>query len=219
MWWTYKGVICPCGGRVERCENMNLVGFEECKKEKDNRLYVIDPNTEKITNYINKGDRIVRKSSIDAFRSLKEQESEGVCDKWEMREFYKANTEELQLVMKELTQFERSFMFSITPYISFEHNSLIMGKGNKAVDIGTEQLIEITGLSRSMLYEVVKSLIDKDIIFRGKNSKNTQYYVNPWLYCKGNRINKVLRNMFKNYKILTQGGVLWKDFDDNIEIN
>lgn len=32
-----------------------------------------------------------------------------------------------------------------------------------------------------------------------------------WLFCKGNRINKVLKTMFKNYRIRVLGGVKWKD--------
>lgn len=196
---------------------MILVGFDEVETvKKDDRLYVIDPETKDIRNYINKGDKIVRKTSIDAFRNIKEQETKDICESWKMKDFYKTNSEEMQLVSKELSTNEKAFLFSIVPYISFDHNSLQIGKGKKAVDVGTEDLVEITGMSRSIVYSTINSLVDKDIIFRGKNSRNMQYYVNPWLFCKGNRINKVLKNMFKNYKIRSQGGVAWKDFDDKL---
>jgi hypothetical protein len=72
-------------------------------------------------------------------------------------------------------------------------------------------LVEITGLSRGAVYDAINSLIRKDIIYKGRNSKNRQYFVNPWLFCKGNRINKVLKTMFKNYRIRVLGGVKWKD--------
>lgn len=195
---------------------LNLVGFEdvETKKESD-KLEVINPNTNEVVNYINKGDKIVRKTSIDAFKQIKEQDiKEGVCEKWDMKEFYKANTEELQLVSSELSQNEKVFLFSITPYIAFDSNMIRKGHGRKAEDIGTEELIQITGLSRSILYETIKTLRKKDIIYKGENSKNRQYFVNPWLYCKGNRINKALKGMFENYRIRSQGNVLWKDFND-----
>jgi hypothetical protein len=50
----------------------------------------------------------------------------------------------------------------------------------------------------------------KDIICRNKNSKERQYFVNPWLFCKGNRINKVLQTMFRNYGVRVCGGIKWK---------
>jgi len=72
-------------------------------------------------------------------------------------------------------------------------------------------------MSRGLLYETIKSLAKKDIIYRGKNSKNRQYFVNPWLFCKGNRINKVLKTMFKNYRIKILGGKQWKYVKDGKE--
>lgn len=196
---------------------MNLVGFEDKGiRAEDDRLKVINPNTNETVNYINKGDKIVRKSSIESFKNIKEQESKETCVRWDMKEFYKTNVEEMQLISKELSQSEKAFLFSITPYVSFDDNLLQIGKGKKAVDIGTEDLIEITGISRSTLYSTIELLASKDIIYRGKNSRNKQYYVNPWLFCKGNRINKVLKAMFKNYKIRCKSNTLWKDLDDGI---
>ena len=192
---------------------MNLVGFNEEQKTEDKALKVINPDGE-IVNHINKGDKIVRKSSIDAFKEIKENEAKASCESWDMREFYKANTEELQLISKELSQNEKAFLFSIAPYISFDSNILQIGKGRKADDIGTEDLIGITGMSRSVLYYTIDLLHKKDIIYKGKNSRNRQFYINPWLYCKGNRINKVLRDMFKNYKIRSRNNVLWKDLNE-----
>ena len=105
------------------------------------------------------------------------------------------------------------FLFSIAPYVSFEDNHLQIGRGKKAVDIGTEDLINITGMSRSTLYETINLLASKDIIYRGINSRNRQYFVNPWLFCKGNMINKVLKTMFKNYKVRSKGNIPWKDLE------
>ena len=80
-------------------------------------------------------------------------------------------------------------------------------------EINFKTLSKITGISLGKLSEVVKSLIDKDILYKCKNSKNVQYFVNPWLFCKGNRINKVLKTMFKNYKIRTYG-VKWRELNN-----
>lgn len=192
---------------------MKLIGFNEEQMTEDRTLKVINSYGETV-NHINKGDKIVRKSSIDAFKEVKEKEAKISCESWDIKEFYKANTEELQLISKELSQNEKAFLFSIAPYISFDSNILQIGKGRKAEDIGTEDLIEITGMSRSILYQTIELLHKKDIIYKGKNSRNRQFYVNPWLYCKGNRINKVLRDMFKNYKIRSRNNVIWKDLNE-----
>jgi len=118
------------------------------------------------------------------------------------------NIDEIQKWMKELSTMEKAFLFSIVPYISYD--DCCLKYGNKK-DIGTEDLVKISGLSRGKVYAVVKTLRKKDIIYKGENSKTKQYFINPWLFCKGNRLNKVLRTMFKNYKIRVLGNTKWSD--------
>jgi len=179
------------------------------------KAYVINAKTGEQTNVLNEGDKIVRASSIKSFKTIKQgeegEQGKVECEKWKMKEFYKANVSEIQLLSKDLSQGEKAFLFSIAPYVSFDDNSLQIGHGKKAVDIGTEDLVEITGMSRSAVYDTINTLAAKDVIYRGKNSRNKQYYVNPWLYCKGNRINKVLKNMFKNYKVRSKSNISWND--------
>ena len=81
-------------------------------------------------------------------------------------------------------------------------------------DIGSEDLVAITGLSRSVVYQTINSLVNKDILYKGRNSVNRQYFANPWLFCKGNRVNKVLKTMFKNYRIRVLNNKRWKDLKE-----
>jgi len=191
---------------------VQLIGFEKEKQYVD-RKHIVNPNTDKVENFLYKGDKIVRKKSIDSFKGLKQQESESGLESWKIKEFSKANTEELKLVLKELSATEKAFLISISPYTAFDSNLLQTGRGKNAKDIGTEDLIDITGLSRNTVYETIDSLFKKDIIYKGVNSRNRQYFVNPWLYCKGNRINKVLKVMFKNYKVRSRSNTPWKDLE------
>jgi len=110
--------------------------------------------------------------------------------------------------MDDLSQAEKAFLFSVVPCVSYDDCHLQTHDGK---DVGTEDLVEITKLSRGLVYETIRTLIQKDILYRGKNSKNRQYFVNPWIFCRGNHINKVLKTMFKNYKIRILGGKAWKD--------
>lgn len=197
---------------------MNIIDLtnldDNIKIDKDIKSYVIDPYTKEQTNVLKKGDKIVRKASIDSFKNLKQQIADAGCEKWKMKEFYKANTDEMQLISKELSMSEKAFLFSIAPYVSFDDNHLQKGHGKKAVDIGTEDLIDITGMSRSTLYDTINLLAEKDVIYRGRNSRNKQYFINPWLFCKGNMINKVLKTMFKNYKVRSKDNTCWKDLEE-----
>jgi hypothetical protein len=172
--------------------------------------FVVSTETGERTHELHKGDRIVRGKSVDAMaQKLKEQEKRAQdLLEWNLENFLKAYVAEMKLWMDDLTGTEKIFLFSIVPYISYDDCHLQHSNG---VDIGTEDLVTVTGLSRPVVYDCISSLIKKDILYKGKNSKNRQYFVNPWLFCKGNRVSKVLRTMFKNYKIRVLGGKKWKD--------
>lgn len=160
---------------------------------------VVSMETGEIIDEVREGDKILRDKSSEYLDSTKE---------WDMKVFYKGNSAELRLLMKDLSIYEKSFLFSVAPYVDFTDCHLSYRNG---VDIGSEDLVRITGMGRRQVYEIIGELIKKDILYKGKNSKNRQYFVNPWLFCKGNRINKVLKTMFKNYKIRVLNGVKWKD--------
>lgn len=170
---------------------------------------VVDSNTGEIIDDLHPGDRIVRAESKKSYRKYtKNRESTPEYEKWDLDNFYRANVSELSLLMKELSQTEKAFLFSISTYVSFEDSHLIYRNGN---DIGTEDLVKITGMSRATVYRTIDDLISKDVLYKGKNSRSRQYFVNPWLFSKGNRINKVLKTMFKNYEIRMLGNKKWKD--------
>lgn len=155
------------------------------------------------------GDRIVRQESVDSYKIIKgTTKTTEEYQKWDLESFLKANIPEVKLLSKELSQSEKAFLFSVAPYVSFDDCHL---EYENKTDIGTEDLVKISNMSRSVAYKTIDSLIAKDILYKGKNSTSRQYFVNPWIFCKGNRINKVLKTMFKNYKIRVLGRKAWKD--------
>lgn len=167
-----------------------------------------------------KGDRIkiTKASSIKAYERIKEEKGiqrqievdKGTYQVWSMDSFYKGNISEMRAIIKELDIWEKGFLFSIAPYVGYEDCCIKYDNGK---ELNFDTLSEITGISTGKLSTVIKGLIDKDILYKGKNSKNVQYFVNPWLFCKGNRINSVLKTMFRNYhiKILDKQ---WKDLKE-----
>lgn len=129
-----------------------------------------------------------------------------------MLHFYRGNIEEICKVMKSLDVYEKAFLFSIAPYVGYE--DCCLKYPSNGVELKFESLVDISGISRSKLSTVIAKLVEKDILYKGKNSNTSQYFVNPWLFCKGNRINKVLKTMFKNYQIQVKDGTMWKDLEE-----
>ena len=160
---------------------------------------IIDPVTGERKGVLCAGDRVVRDATVEYLNNTQE---------WKLDNFFKGHAGEINKWQKELSVNEKALLFSIVSYVSYEDCHLRYSNGN---DIGTEDLVKISSMARRTVYETLDSLIKKDIIYRGKNSKSRQYFVNPWLFCKGNRINKVLKTMFKNYRIRVMGGIKWKD--------
>lgn len=153
-----------------------------------------------IIDTINPGDRIVRKKTVEYLQATEE---------WKIEHFYKGHIGEIRKLMKELSVFEKAFLFSVATYIGYEDCCL---KHDNGKEITFDSMVEITGMSRGKLLEVMNALIKKDILYKGKNSEGIQYFINPWLFCKGNRINKVLTTMFENYRIRVLGGIQWKNY-------
>ncbi len=148
---------------------------------------------------INEGDKILRKEASEYLEKT---------DAWKIENFYMGNIDELQKWMDDLNTMEKAFLFSIVPYISYE--DCCLKYANKS-ELGTEDLVKVSKLSRGKAYEVINSLKKKDILYKGENSKSRQYFINPWLFCKGQRLNKVLKTMFKNYKIRILDNRKWSD--------
>lgn len=166
-----------------------------------NRL-VVDEDTGKVVNTIFQGDRILRSKSVELLQTK---------DKWDTGSFSKVNDEELKLLTPTLTISERSVLWSLLPYVSYS-SCLIQHTNGK--DINFSGIVKLSGMSYNTVLSAVESLISKDVIYKGKNSRGNQFFINPWIAYKGNTINKVLFDMFKNYKILSKGNKAWKDIKD-----
>ena len=159
---------------------------------------VVDECTGEILNELNEGDRIVRKKSLEYLANM---------NTWKIEHFYKGHIGEIRSILSELNRNERAFLFSIASYVGYEDCCLKHDNGN---ELKFSDLIKLSGMAKSLTSEVVNSLIKKDILYKGKNSKNIQYFINPWIFCKGQRINNVLKTMFKNYRVRVVNKK-WKD--------
>jgi len=148
---------------------------------------------------ISEGDRIIRKISIEHLNNT---------EVWKMEHFYKGNIYEIRKQLESLSTFEKAFLFSVATYVGYEDCCIKYDNGKC---MGFDDLIVITKMSREKALSTINSLVKSDILYKGRNSKGLQYFVNPWLFCKGTRIDKVIKTMFKNYRIKVMNCQKWGD--------
>lgn len=159
-------------------------------------MNVVDDNGEVVTQ-IYEGDRILRKKSVEHLSDTQI---------WKIDNFYKGNIEEVRKQMESLSTYEKAFLFTIVTYVGYEDCCIKHDNGNC---LGFDDLVLLARMGRTKTQETINSLIKKDIMYKGRNSKGIQYFVNPWLFCKGQRIQSVLKTMFKNYRIKVMNGQKW----------
>lgn len=162
------------------------------------RAEIYDLEGEKIGDLC-EGDRVVKAKSVAYLNDTQE---------WKIEHYYKGSLQEIQKWMRELTPNEKAVLFTVSPYVGYTDCCLKHENGNM---LSFGDIVDLSGLSRGAVSETLNSLMGKDILYKGKNARERQYFINPWLFCKGNRINKVLQTMFRNYRIRVLNGIKWKD--------
>lgn len=163
---------------------------------------VVNLETGQVIGNIRQGDRIVRKESIDRLKKTT------MSSDIRSRHFVRVDEEEGKLLAQELSAYERAVLFQLQYYVSYESGLIRHANGR---EIGFADIVDMTGLSRKTVADAVEGLVKKDILYKGKNSKKTQYFLNPWIANKGVIGNPTLKDMFGNYRIRSKGNVRWKD--------
>jgi hypothetical protein len=151
-------------------------------------------------------DRIIRKASIDYYNKIRELDFEKY-EIWDIQHFYKGNIDEIKAQNESFDLYEKAFLFSVIPYIGYD-DCCLKWANNKCINISGLEKITLLG---KKLGSVISGLRRKDIIYEGRNSAEVQYFMNPWLFCRGNKINVVLKTMFKNYRVRVMNGAKWGD--------
>lgn len=175
---------------------------------------VIDENGEIVEEFngkrivgLNDGDRVVRKASIEYFKNKKEQyvvKNVGGYYNCLSETFTKVNIEEMRLLLGALDVCECCFLFAVLPYVGYLDCKIRYDNGKC---LSVKDFVRLTNMSSSKVYKVIKSLEDKAVICKVKK----EYYVNPWLFSRGNKIDKCLKGMFGEYEIRCKDMVRWND--------
>jgi hypothetical protein len=163
---------------------------------------IVDIRTGEVVDRLVSGDRIVREKSVEYLTAIRI---------WKVDHFYKGNLGEIRKWMPELSPNEKALLFTVSPFVGYEDCCLKKENGDM---LAFDDMVMLSGLSRGAVSNTLNELISKDILYRGKNSRERQYFMNPWLFCKGNRINTVLKTMFQNYRIRVCAHRKWKDLPE-----
>lgn len=117
---------------------------------------------------------------------------------WKAKDkFVKLYVDNLREVISELTSSETFAVMSVISYIDYYSNML---KGYDGLPLNTADIATLTGFSEKHTIGLMDSLVTKKIFARNRVGRSYQYFANPFIFTKGNRINATLYAMFKNYK-------------------
>lgn len=110
-------------------------------------------------------------------------------------QFNKEFRVELRDIMRSgvLSKNARCFLGTITPFITFPSNSIIVDGKNPSID----ELKDITDMGTNVMYKTLKELEDAKIINRVNVNTNFIIYINPFLYCGGYCVEADTYRMFK----------------------
>lgn len=151
---------------------------------------IIDTETGEILDELNKGDKIVRASSVEYLKTTVDMVDFNDC------KFIKLQHSFMDYI-DELTPSELKITLNLMRYIRY-------GTGKITYDNGkimcTSDMAKEFGINERNIYKMLKSLCDKEIICRGKEGKNYVYYMNPFICLKGNRVSVDLIKMFEKSK-------------------
>lgn len=159
---------------------------------------IIDPNTGEQVGTIDKGDKIIKTNSIKAYNKLNDE----YFVNWKSNkniQFIKIFRTEGRRHMKniELSPYAKAFMYDMELYIEYKTNLLVNEKGQP---VSNKDIERITKLNNKTISKVLKELEEKLVIKIVGNTNNRKIYINPYLFCAGNMIQKDVVLMFEDYR-------------------
>lgn len=149
--------------------------------------YIVNENGV-IIDELQEGDRIVRSSSIKALNGKERIVYKNFCI---------LNISEYKAIMSEISGTARSVLAQLIPYVQYSSCLLAFSNGKP---INGKHLCGITGLSRNTVEKGILELVEKNVLYKRKNLRKVQYYINPYIVHRGQLVNRTLRSMFRNYR-------------------
>ena len=117
------------------------------------------------------------------------------------KNFIKVFTDELMKIRKKMNSTDIIVSTILMHFISYESGMLTKtGKNDERYPLINEDIEKITGLSNKVIVKTMKKLVDIGVYARAKHKRSFKYFANPYIFMKGNSINRTLKDMFKEYQ-------------------
>lgn len=113
-------------------------------------------------------------------------------------QYTKVFSDTMRIVGKELTPTECKVIMLLMSYIRYDSGMLATLKGNP---ITNDDIVKMVDMSLRTVSDVMTGLVTKKIFAKTRVGVCNQYFANPYIFLRGNYINKTLKAMFKNYKV------------------
>lgn len=110
--------------------------------------------------------------------------------------FTKLFTEYFRVADGKISSGSVAVMFAIAPYVAYGSNVLCK-RGRITEHLNNTDIQKITGVSKNSIAKYIGELLDNKILARDDNGR---YVANPYVYCKGGKVDKALVLMFKDYE-------------------
>lgn len=158
---------------------------------------------------LNDGDRVIRRASVEFLKAREEGKRKYTLEKASgyinclSDTFVKVNDFELECIVEGLDVYEKAMLMTVLPYVRYDCS--VKRLNGRAVKM--KELVKLSGMSQRKAYLVLESLIDKCIVCK----RGEAYYVNPWLFFRGNKIDKSLKDMFGDYLVRCRDMTPWRE--------
>lgn len=163
-------------------EKLSLIDGVDGAKE-----YRFDAETGEYKGELMYGDKILRKKSAEYLENTVPLNIN--------EPYVKHFTRTSFQLARALTGTEQLFIDYLVEFIRFESGLIAFANGKP---LTRKKMAEDTGLNVKTVDNLLRSLRLKQVISKNKMGQEVQYFMNPYLFMRGQRINKTLVDMFRN---------------------
>jgi hypothetical protein len=157
----------------------------------DKKLKLIDTSTGEVIRELQEGDRIVTKKQQDFLNNtmpLNEDEN-----------FIKLMSKILEdLAREKLTSAEWQVVIVCLKHLSYYSGAIKFENNGNFVT--PQDIAKESKLSKRSVQYCIEHLVNIKIFHKGKTGEEFQLFANPFIFMKGNKVNKTLYDMFKTSK-------------------
>ena len=145
----------------------------------ENGVIVYEIKDEEVLVKVGRGDRILRKGSVDYFKDTKEIK----------KRFVKVNDQAVSMLSK-----HGKYICLLLKYVGYMDGIL---RFNNGIYLTNKSISKIFGITERNTIKILDDLIQEDVIHKHKEKNKNYYTFNPWIASKGQRVSIDLYNESK----------------------